>query len=147
MMNFNEFDEKVSKIHQNTEATDPEIEALRRLREHALDFHDSEGRSSQHQVWAWTRLESRMREERHASRWGLWYGLSAALSVVTISGIILFEGMLSSSQGSQTVAAGLKILKSSPTIYATPFHSKEADADVVWATGYRYLPSSYSINE
>jgi len=139
MKNYDEF-EKILEETDRISAPIPEQSesALLRLRadlKEAVDVcHD---RSDFHQSAAWTRLEARMDDVSPGMPLGRmlsYFATAAAAVVVTV--VLMSTG--NSGQGLPEIS------KSHPGIYATPFYSEDAEADVIWAEGYEYIPANYT---
>jgi hypothetical protein len=92
-------------------------------------------RSDQHQTWAWTRLREELKATPSHSlfSWKKYLAPSLAATAVLLLGAYL----LTSSRNN------LSIESISPDLYAQTFQSGEAE--VIWITGYNYIPSSYPI--
>ena len=103
------------------------------LRRHAAENE----RSDQHQTWAWTRLRAVLQSPNtgHVSAWNWQRLFLPSLAGATL---ILLGAYLLSGSG-----ADLKISITGSDLYANTFTSGEAQ--VIWVTGYNYIPSSYPI--
>lgn len=145
----------------------PERQAeLARLRDQLRKVAAQDGASGQEQAWAWTRLQARLREEREAEAAGwLPYFKWAALGAIGLFMVSLFvrfqtdpPGLAVASLSEPALAqpAALSapvpsieerrlptVAMANPDVHAVSFHSSEAAADVIWATGYTYLPASF----
>ncbi|MEM1157566.1 MAG: hypothetical protein AAGH72_04850 [Verrucomicrobiota bacterium] len=139
MKNYDEF-EKMLEETDRIPAPIPEQResALLRLREDLKDAVElNQDRSDFHQSAAWTRLEARMVEVKPGMSLGriLSYCVTAAAAVV-VTMVLMSTG--GSGQGLPEIS------KAQPGIYATPFYSEDAEADVIWAEGYEYIPANYT---
>jgi len=119
------------------------LRELQSLRELLRSASAERQRSSQHQQWAWTRCQACMKEEASApSFWVLlhrnlrWLGTGMALALV-----LLCMPYLGSASGEPLPV----VTANSKSISAVPFHSPKAQADVIWVSGYNYLPASHTI--
>lgn len=139
MKNYDEF-ERMLEESDKIPAPAPEQSesALLRLRQDLKSAtSDLHNRSAFHQTAAWTRLETRIHEKNSGFSFGkfLSYGSTAAAAVVVT--MVLMSGGDS--------GEGLpQISNAQPGIYATPFYSEDAEADVIWAEGYQYIPATYT---
>jgi len=139
MKNYDEF-ERLLKETDRIPALTPEQKdcAMMRLREDLKNATNMvRDRSDFHQSTAWTRLESRMDEVQPGIPLGrmLSYFATAAAAVIVT---ILIMSQVNSGSGLPEIS------KSQPGIYATPFYSEDAEADVIWAEGYEYIPANYT---
>jgi hypothetical protein len=136
---------------------------LARLRDQLRHVAAQDGSSGQEQAWAWTRLQARLREEEesesHAMGW-LPYFKWAALGAIGLFMVSLFVRFQTEPSGLEVASlsppAALAesvpsaeeprlptVAMANPDMHAVSFHSSEAAADVIWATGYTYLPASF----
>lgn len=97
-------------------------------------------RSSQHECWAWTRLQACLREERAARASTAFWRWAAAGSLAVLAVALVLTGSPASSSPTVPVAE-----TQNPKVWASGFHFAEAQADVIWANGYDYIPASYSV--
>ena len=140
MMNYDEFEKKLLETAR-IPAPGPEHHesGLLRLRLDLKQATDEEHRRSRfHQSTAWTRLESRI-DEQPASM-----GFMRALSYFATAAAAVVLTVFLMSRGDASSEGLPQISGSQPGIYATPFHSKDAEADVIWAEGYQYIPATYT---
>jgi hypothetical protein len=105
------------------------------LRSLQKNLQDLPSRSEQHQVWAWTRLREELRTPAPAigHAWKRYF-----LPVLTGATALLLIGLYLNQASSD-----LRIEKTGDDLYSATFVSDEAE--VVWVTGYTYIPSSYSL--
>ena len=139
MKNYDEFEKMLNETDRIPAPTPEQSEsALLRLREDLKEATDvRHDRSDFHQSAAWTRLEARMDDVKPGLPLGriLSYAATAATAVV-VTMVLMSNG--DSGQGLPEIS------KSKPGIYATPFYSEDAEADVIWAEGYQYIPANYT---
>lgn len=167
MKNLAEFGDDLNRLDRPDakDGEDARLRDLRKLREELRRMQDEEGPSEQEQIWAWTRLSSQMSPSK--PRWSLWYGLSTALAVLTLIGVIAVvemnrgpeatqESLTTVAKSDEGISTGpvyrtiqgrpeLSVTHMRPQISVVPFHSEPAKADVIWATGYQYLSASYEV--
>jgi hypothetical protein len=117
--------------------TEQELARLRRALHRA---RQAELRSSQHECWAWTRLEACLREESTARASTTFWRWAAAGSLAALAAALILTGSSTSSSPTVPVAES-----QNPKVWASGFHSADAHADVIWANGYDYIPASYSL--
>lgn len=139
MKNYDEFEKKLKETDRVPVPTQDQIDSgLLKLRK---DLKEATGvvcdRSDFHQSTAWTRLEARMDEPSPVmplSRMLSYFATAAAAVVVTM----FIMSRADSGEGLPQISG------SQPGIYATPFYSEDAKADVIWAEGYQYIPANYT---
>lgn len=91
-------------------------------------------RSNQEQAWAWTRLREELRTEKTEQfAWRKFFLPAAGV----LSMIVVLGWLLSSEHSLLTVET------MGTDLYAKTF--KSGGAEVVWVTGYAYIPSSYPL--
>lgn len=117
---------------------------LQNLRELLKAASAERQRSAQHQEWAWTRCCAQMRENPPAP--SLWFVFNRNLrwlgTGVTAGLVALFSIQYFSASGTGPLPV---VTANSKSISAVPFHSPKAQADVIWVSGYNYLPASHTI--
>jgi hypothetical protein len=138
MKSFEEFEDQFERFESGTQSALDPIQA--RLRE----FDRSRTPDPQSQRWAWTRLQSRLHAPADHSDFSLirlaGWGLAAAA--------VFWVGLqLLPNQGpEQTVASGpVTINSTQPGIHAVSFNDPDVVADVVWVSGYEYMPASHNL--
>lgn len=109
--------------------------ALQELRRDLRSLAQVQDRSDQHQAWAWTRLREELKKEE-PSFFSLWK--MRLLPVTGLAVLFLVAGVLF-----YTSKSDLNIDSTGPELFANTFKSN--GADVVWVTGYHYIPSSYPL--
>lgn len=141
MQNYKEFE---MNLQESDRAPEPpsshSVEALLRLRSDLREADAFLAPSAFEQSTAWTRLEARMKETSAASSA---FSFSRIFSYIATAGAVAAI-MLLFMRGANEADEGLRIEVASPGMHATPFHSESARADVIWAEGYRYIPSRYT---
>jgi hypothetical protein len=140
MKNYDKFEQKLQETDR-IPAPGPERadSGLLKLRLDLKQATNEDHRRSQfHQSTAWTRLEARMDDRPAGMSFGriLSYLTTAAVAVVVTAALM--------SRGGDGADGLPQISGSKPGIYATPFYSEGAQADVIWAEGYQYIPANYS---
>jgi hypothetical protein len=161
MKNSEMFEKQLEELERMPQGAPPH--ELSRLREQLRQTAAQDSPSSQEQVWAWTRLQARLREEEEqtSAAWlpALKWAAYGAIGLFMVSVFVRFQadstGDTSLAELSPTpaalvaeaVAAGEgrlpTVAMANPDVHAVSFHSSEAAADVIWATGYNYLPASF----
>ena len=145
MKNFDSLERDLQALSARTEAPSSEDQReLQSLCEILKSASLERQRSSQHQEWAWTRCCAQMREKQsQPSFWMVlnrnmrWLGTGVALGLVALVSVSYLN---SENSGPLPV-----VTANSESISAVPFHSPKAKADVIWVSGYNYLPASYNI--
>lgn len=86
---------------------------------------------------SWTRIRTSLLEETRSSDLHLWRwaAIASCATLVTLLSLAKF--------GAKDVIPFAE--SRNPQIWVSGFHSSPAQADVVWATGYDYLPASYPV--
>ncbi|MFH1067496.1 MAG: hypothetical protein V1746_06310 [bacterium] len=125
---------------QNDEAFLDERETLE-LREKLRELAVEQLPGAQEQRWAWMRLEARLLAPKDASRLFFPFLRLAGWGVVAV----LALGLGASFWKNGIMERPPIIASMSPSINVVTFHAKEVNADVIWATGYDYLPASSQI--
>lgn len=145
MKNFDSLERDLQALAAGQDAspsseTQRELQNLREL----LKAASAEKRSAQHQEWAWTRCCAQMRE--NPSSPSLWFILNHNLrwlgTGVTAGLVALISIQYFSASGTGPLPV---VTANSESISAVPFHSPKAQADVIWVSGYNYLPASHTI--
>jgi hypothetical protein len=135
------FERDIKEATQGIPRTPEQLE-LARVREELMRLRETVARTPQHQAWAWTRLEASLRQPAEPW-WALvslkWF--TGGVAVAACAGLALM--MLRS----EVVDTGWKttVVSQGEKLHAVPFHSKRANADVLWVDGYDYLPASYPL--
>ncbi|MFQ3671880.1 MAG: hypothetical protein SNJ84_10535, partial [Verrucomicrobiia bacterium] len=99
-------------------------------------------RSLQHQQWAWTRLHANAANPATGPDFlsVRWFATGAAAALgLGLALFVLRPGAESPTTTTPTIMA------KGDKLHAVPFHSKRANADVIWVDGYDYLPASYPL--
>jgi anti-sigma-K factor RskA len=99
-----------------------------------------ETRTEQHECWAWTRLQACKREAAPSSSLFFWRSAAVGSAAVLLAMVIV-----SSWQKRLDMPAVPVAVSQNPHVWASGFHFPEAKADVIWATGYDYIPASYPV--
>ncbi len=139
MKNYDEFEKMLKETDRIPTPTPEQREsALLRLRQDLQAAVDEDSlRSDFHQATAWTRLEARMEEPSPSMSFGRLLSYLATAATAVVVTVVLMAG--------GDAGEGLpQISGSQPGIYATPFYSEDAEADVIWAEGYQYIPANYT---
>jgi len=143
MKNFDSLERDLEGLAARKNASQGQRE-LHSLRELLKTAAAQRQRSAQHQQWAWTRCCAQMREVPPTpSFWMLfnrnlrWLGSGVALGLIAL---VSLPYLHSGGMGVLPV-----VRASSASISAVPFHSPKAQADVIWVSGYNYLPASHTI--
>ncbi|MDX6766732.1 MAG: hypothetical protein SFU85_08070 [Candidatus Methylacidiphilales bacterium] len=85
---------------------------------------------------SWTRLRTCLLEENRSSDLHLWRWTAIGSCAL----LVLLLTLARNGSPDAPVAESRN-----PQIWVSGFHSAPAQADVVWATGYDYLPASYRV--
>jgi len=137
MKNYDEFEKILKKTDQAPQLNSEHVLSKLRhdLKEATVGAYD---RSQFHQASAWTRLQTHIAED--SPRRFAWGRILSYMTTATVA-VIVTVALMSRTN----IGQGLpEISRSQPGIYATPFYSKDAEADVIWAEGYQYIPANYS---
>jgi hypothetical protein len=129
MNNSESFQRELDLLDSGSQAPTDLSTLQNRLRGHAADLE----RSDQHQIWAWTRLREELKSSPRlepSSIWKRWLMPSMAGIALFLLGAYLLVASRSD----------LSIDSTGLNLYAQTF--KTGDAQVVWVTGYSYIPSS-----
>ncbi|MEM6822869.1 MAG: hypothetical protein AAF558_13125 [Verrucomicrobiota bacterium] len=140
MPNYNEFEKKLVETDRIPRPDAAQTEsALLQLRMDLKQVSEMKKRSRFDQTTAWTRLQSEISEPMSVSSWRALSYFATAVAAIVVTVAFFF------STGSQNSQPGLPTISGAePGIYATPFYSEEAKAEVIWAEGYRYIPANYT---
>lgn len=111
-------------------------EEVARLGEALRDCCCRQQRTEQHECWAWTRLQATLRDSP-SNRAGFWTWALAGAATAALALAVLVPG---DGTDQSPVAQS-----QSTRIWAGGYHMHEARADVIWATGYDYIPASYPV--
>lgn len=125
---------------QNDEAFLKERETLE-LQEKLRGLAVEQLPSEQEQKWAWMRLEARLLAPKSSGRFI--FPLTRFLGWGVIAALVVGLGMSFWRTG--VLETPPSVASMNPSIYVVAFHAKEVNADVIWATGYDYLPASRQI--
>lgn len=88
--------------------------------------------------WSWTRLQARLRQNHRPSPALVFWRWAAATSMAALA---LFLVLQIRNPVPQSPVAETQ----NPRLWASGYHFPSAQADVIWATGYDYIPASYSV--
>ncbi|MEM9445459.1 MAG: hypothetical protein AAGA18_08895 [Verrucomicrobiota bacterium] len=151
-MNLNEFEDELNKSDEAAPSPLESSSDLNQIRYHLSSLKSQDLTSDERQRWAWTRFSASMKARKKKSHFFLNWSLAGAATVLLLTGTVAFNNSDNSQQestGNQvvtlTVHAQPEVTESEPEIHAVPFYSEDAEADVIWATGYDYLPSTYEL--
>ncbi|NJK92320.1 MAG: hypothetical protein HC904_11070 [Blastochloris sp.] len=131
MKNLETFEQELSAAERG-ESGGAEIAALRST---LANLATEQERSGQQQAWAWTRLREELRqpEKPGLMTWLLRpMVLGGALAVL---GLLVVAGLRLGGDGQD-----LWVNVTNPSLHAQTF--KSGEAEVIWVTGYPYIPSS-----
>ncbi|MGF1677830.1 MAG: hypothetical protein ACFCUX_01405 [Candidatus Methylacidiphilales bacterium] len=141
MKNFDAFERQLNES-QRVAGKEDSRSGLARLRHDLIHVAVNSERSSFHQSTAWVRLEARMQESTESPiRVPFWLKLSSYAATAAVAATVVF---LLSESNKDPGGILPEISDSRPGIYATPFYSKEAKAEVIWAEGYQYIPAGFT---
>ncbi|GAB4240428.1 MAG: hypothetical protein OHK005_02630 [Candidatus Methylacidiphilales bacterium] len=119
--------------------TDQEQAELARVCACLRQMAEVSSRSPQHQQWAWTRLQAGMSRSSWLDHFSIrWFAVGAAAAACVGLALYLYQPVGNDGPNATIYAKGEKL-------HAVPFHSKPANADVIWVDGYEYLPASYPL--
>lgn len=116
-------------------------EELQALKVSLQKISEENAPSDQEQRWAWTRLDARLITPTRQSGSFTWiraagWGVLASLALCVSVAFYNFNNPLGFAP---------TITSSDPDLSAVYFYSKDASADVIWVSGYDYLPQDYAI--
>lgn len=94
-------------------------------------------RSEQHQEWAWTRLQSQMACTKPAPSYFALAGWSTSFACALVLAGVLWMG----GSGGDPMPT---VTSLNDHLSATPLRLD--DADVIWVTGYDYIPASANLH-
>lgn len=115
---------------------DPQSPEILRLKEELGALAQTRERSDYACECSWTRISACLREEAPSREIHLWRWAAIGSCAVLVTLLTYTH----STSGSGPIAESRN-----PQIWVSGFHSSQAQADVVWATGYDYLPASYPV--
>lgn len=132
MKNSESFKRELDLLDSGNPGTGDLSRLQQNLRRHAAENE----RSDQHQSWAWTRLREELQSPAGQDSVWNWQRLFLP-SLAGVALLLLGTHLLSGS------ASDLLIDSTGSDFYANTF--KSGEAEVIWVTGYNYIPSSYPI--
>jgi len=141
MKNYDEFEEELKETDKIPAIPAEKAEsALLKLRIDLKQASEQWKPSSFEQNTAWTRQETRLTRSPERSSF-----LFKSVSYVGTATVAVVVTLIFLSWQKESSPQGLpKISEAQPGIYATPFYSEKAKADVIWAEGYEYIPATYT---
>lgn len=113
-------------------------EELARLHQALYSARAVDRRSEQHECWAWTRLQACLQQDRSsASSLAFWRWAAIGSLALLVAALFLI---------SRPDPSNIPVVETqNPKVWVGGFHFAEVNADVIWASGYDYIPASYSV--
>ena len=123
-------------MNQDTMENDLPAGEFRQLKEELGALAQTRERSDFACECSWTRIRTCLLEEDRSKDLHLWRWAAIGSSLTLLALLLLTQ----TGNNDAPIA-----VSRNPQIWVSGFHSSRAQADVVWATGYDYIPASYPV--